>query len=516
MSNQTSDNNKRIAKNTMMLYIRMLFSMLVTLYTSRVVLDKLGVSDFGIYNVVGGIATIFTFVNTAMTSSTQRFLIFELGKKEKSKINEVFSLSVMNHLLMVIMVVILCETIGLWFLNSKLNIPDDRMEAATICFHVSIAVTALMVINTPFNADVIANEKMSFFAYVSIVEVVCKLLVAYIISWISYDKLITYSFLLLIVQFLINCCYYIYCKTMFCESQLRFVKDWALQKEMLSFSSWTLIGNLSNVLGNQGLNFLLNMFFGPVVNAARGIALQCQNAILRFGANFQVAIHPQITKAYAAQDLERSRSLFYKSINYTFYLLFFLSLPVLLEINFILSVWLKNVPENTSMILRFMLVASIIDCISSPTICIAEATGNIKKFQLIGYSVAISILPFAYVIFKNGGSLEIVFALTVLFSIVTFVVRFILIKGVINTSVSEFFKKVVFKFIVIIITSSFVPILIMYLTDMGWLSFLLVIVSGALTTIISYWTIGLSNNEKAFALNKLCNVLKNRKEKNRL
>lgn len=303
---------------------------------------------------------------------------------------------------------------------------------------------------------------------------------------------------------------------MFCESQLRFVKDWALQKEMLSFSSWTLIGNLSNVLGNQGLNFLLNMFFGPVVNAARGIALQCQNAILRFGANFQVAIHPQITKAYAAQDLERSRSLFYKSINYTFYLLFFLSLPVLLEINFILSVWLKNVPENTSMILRFMLVASIIDCISSPTICIAEATGNIKKFQLISYSVAISILPFAYVIFKNGGSLEIVFALTVLFSIVTFVVRFILIKGVINTSVSEFFKKVVFKFIVIIITSSFVPILIMYLTDMGWLSFLLVIVSGALTTIISYWTIGLSNNEKAFALNKLCNVLKNRKDKNRL
>ena len=503
MSNQTSDNNKRIAKNTMMLYMRMLFSMLVTLYTSRVILDKLGVSDFGIYNVVGGIATIFTFVNTAMTSSTQRFLVFELGKKESSKINEVFSLSVMNHLVMAVMIVVLCETLGLWFLDNKLNIPDERMVAATICFHVSIAITALMVINTPFNADVIANEKMSFFAYISIIEVICRLLVVYLISWISYDRLISYSFLLLFVQILINICYYVYCRSMFSESRFRLVRNWKLQKEMLCFSSWTLIGNLSNVLNNQGLNFLLNMFFGPVVNAARGIAMQCQNAILRFGANFQIAIHPQITKAYAARDFERSRSLFYKSIEYTFYLLFFLSLPVLMEIDFILSIWLKVVPENTSMMLRFMLLASIIDCISNPAICIAEATGNIKKFQLISYSVAISILPVSYIVFKVGGNLEIVFALTVLFSLITFIIRFLLIKKIIKTSVPEFFKKVVLKFITIVITSSFIPIVLLYVMDDGWLKFLLVVTISFLATIISYWTIGFSNNEKSFVLKKI-------------
>lgn len=481
----------------------MLFSMLVTLYTSRVILDKLGVSDFGIYNVVGGIATIFTFVNTAMTSSTQRFLVFELGKKGKSKINEVFSLSVMNHLVMAAIIVILCETLGLWFLDNKLNIPNERMVAATICFHVSIAITALMVINTPFNADVIANEKMSFFAYISIIEVICRLLVVYLISWISYDRLISYSFLLLFVQILINVCYYVYCRTMFTESRFQFVRNWKLQKEMLCFSSWTLIGNLSNVLNNQGLNFLLNMFFGPVVNAARGIAMQCQNAILRFGANFQIAIHPQITKAYASGDFERSRSLFYKSIEYTFYLLFFLSLPVLMEIDFILSIWLKVVPENTSMMLRFMLLASIIDCISNPAICIAEATGNIKKFQMISYSVAISILPVSYIVFKVGGNLEIVFALTVLFSLITFIIRFLLIKKIIKTSIPEFFKKIVLKFITIMITSSFIPIVLLYVMDDGWLKFLLVITISFLATIISYWTIGFSNNEKSFVLKKI-------------
>ena len=505
MSTQTSDNNKRIAKNTMMLYIRMLFSMLVTLYTSRVVLDKLGVSDFGIYNVVGGIATIFTFVNTAMTSSTQRYLIFELGKKKKSKINEVFCLSVMNHFLMVIMVVVLCETIGLWFLDNKLNIPDERMAAATVCFHVSIAVTALMIINTPFNADVIANEKMSFFAYISIVEVVCRLLVVYLISFVNFDRLITYSFLLLFVQFFINICYYMYCRKNFMESRLRFIKDWKLQKEMLSFSSWTLIGHLSNVLGNQGLNFLLNMFFGPTVNAARGIALQCQNAILRFGANFQIAIHPQITKAYAARELERSRNLFYKSINYTFYLLILLSLPVFMEIDFILSIWLKVVPAHTSMIFRYMVIATMIECISSPTICVAEATGKIKRFQLISYSVVITILPVAYIIFKFGGSLETVFALTVLFSIVTFIIRFLLIKRVINTSFSHLLKNVVAKFIAIIIVASFIPLILIYMMDDGWLRFLLVLIAGFFTTIISIWTIGLSTNEKAFVLKKCMN-----------
>lgn len=508
MSNQTSDNNKRIAKNTMMLYIRMLFSMLVTLYTSRVILDRLGVNDFGIYNVVGGIATIFTFVNTAMTSSTQRYLIFELGKKEKSKIKEVFCLSVMNHFLMVIMVVVVCETIGLWFLDNKLNIPENRMVAATICFHVSIAITALMVINTPFNADVIANEKMSFFAYISIVEVICRLLVVYMISWISFDRLITYSFLLLLVQVLINICYYVYCRKNFTECRLKFIKDWKLQKEMLCFSSWTLIGHLSDVLGNQGLNFLLNMFFGPAVNAARGIALQCQNAILRFGANFQIALHPQITKAYAAGELERSRNLFYKSINYTFYLLLFLSLPALMEIDFILSIWLKVVPEHTSMIFRYMVVATMIECISSPTICVAEATGKIKRFQIISYSVAITILPVAYIIFKCGGNLEIVFALTVLFSLVTFIIRFLLIKRVINISFSHLIKKVIFKFICIIIVSSFIPIIFIHMMNDGWLRFFVVLTTGFLTTIMAVWTIGLNPNEKGFTLNKIRQFLK--------
>ena len=310
-------NNKRIAKNTMMLYIRMLFSMIVTLYTSRLILEKLGVDDFGIYNVVGGISTLFTFLNGSLSSSTHRFLIYEIGRNNMEKLKNVFSTSLFNHMVIALVIFALCETIGVWLLENKLVISPDRIQAARFVFQFSIMTCVLVVINTPFNAVIISHEKMSFYAYITIAEVVLRLSVVYVLYILPWDSLVIYSILLFFVQVFINICYCIYTKQHFKEVGFSMKRDKSIQLQMLSFSSWGLVGNISAILSNQGFNILLNMFFGPAINAARGIAMQAQNAVTRFGANFQMALNPQIIKSYATGDFAYMRSLMYKSINYT-------------------------------------------------------------------------------------------------------------------------------------------------------------------------------------------------------
>lgn len=319
-----SANSKRIAKNTLLLYFRMLFMMAVSLFTSRVILNTLGVEDYGINNVVGGIVAMFGFINSSMTSATQRYITFALGKGEKERLKTVFSTSLQIHSLIALLIVLLGETIGMWFLYNKMQIPSDRMEAAFWVLQCSIVSTVVMIISVPYNAAIIAHEKMSAFAYISVLEVVLKLLIVYILVVFSVDKLILYAFLFLGIQIFIRFCYSIYCNRHFKETKYRHVWDKALFKEMTGFAAWSLFGNLSAVLFTQGLNMLLNVFFGPAVNAARGVAVQVQHAIQQFVGNFQMALNPQITKNYAKGEMQEMYNLMYRSARFSFYLLFFL------------------------------------------------------------------------------------------------------------------------------------------------------------------------------------------------
>ena len=296
---EISSNNKRIAKNTLLLYFRMLVTMAVSLYTSRVVLNILGVEDFGIYNVVGGIVAMFGFINGSMTSATQRYLTFELGQNNRAQLTKVFSTSLSIHGIISFLIIVLAETVGLWFLWNKMQIPADRMNAAFWVFQCSVAASVIMIMSVPYNAAIIAHERMSAFAYISIIEVSLKLLIVCFLRYFHTDKLILYAVLIVIVQFLIRLCYSWYCNRHFNETKYRWSWDKGLFKEMTGFASWNMFGSLAAITFTQGLNLLLNMFFGPVVNAARGIAVQAQTAIGQFSSNFQTALNPQITKSYA-------------------------------------------------------------------------------------------------------------------------------------------------------------------------------------------------------------------------
>ena len=309
-------NNKRIAKNTLMLYIRMLFMMGVSLFTSRVILETLGVEDFGIYSVVGGIITMFAFINGGMVSATQRFITFEIGKGNIEKLKSVFSTSLQIHALISFIIVVLGETVGLWFLYEKMVIPEGRMDAAMWVYQCSIIACVVNIMSIPYNADIVAHEKMSAFAYISIIEVSLKLAIVYLLLVSPWDKLIVYAILLLLVQLSIRFVYSHYCHKHFDETKYFHSVDKPLFKEMISFAGWSFWGNLAAVLYTQGLNMMLNMFFGPIVNAARGIAVQVQSAVLQFTTNFQMALNPQITKNYAIGDLEQMYSLMFRSARF--------------------------------------------------------------------------------------------------------------------------------------------------------------------------------------------------------
>lgn len=318
-----SANNKRIAKNALLLYFRMFITMAVSLYTSRVILKALGVEDFGIYNVVGGVVTMLTFINTAMGSASQRYITFELGHKNYKQLYTVFCTSVEVHILIAIIIAILSETIGIWFLNTHMEIPSLRLEAANWVYQFSILSCIVSILYVPFNATIIAHEKMSAFAYISIIEVLLKLIIVYMLMLSEIDRLILYSILIFSIQLFIFIIYVTYCICHFPETRFKFIFDKQLFKNMISFASWSLIGNLAIVACTQGLNILLNIFWGPIVNAARAIAAQVQNAIYSFGSNFQTAINPQITKNFATGNIKQMHNLIFVSCKYSFFLLFF-------------------------------------------------------------------------------------------------------------------------------------------------------------------------------------------------
>ena len=503
---QTSENNKRIAKNTLLLYVRTLFIMLVTLYTSRVVLNTLGVTDYGIYNVVGGVVAMFGFINGSMSSATQRYITFALGKGDKENLQKVFSTALQIHVLIAALIIILGETVGLWFMYTQMQIPADRVDAAFWVLQCSIVSTAVMVISVPYNADIIAHEKMSAFAYISILEAVLKLAIVFALVLSPFDRLIFYAFLILAVQLLIRLCYSHYCSRHFEESKYRHVWDKSLFREMTGFAGWSMFGNLASVLFSQGLNMLLNVFFGPVVNAARAVSVQVQSAIQQFVGNFQMALNPQITKTYAKGEMDEMHKLMFRSARFSFYLLFFLSLPVLFETNFILTVWLKIVPDNTVVFLRIMICTSLLYTLSNPLMVANQATGKVRKYQAICGTILLLILPVSYICLLLGCPAYSVFIVHFVMESITQAVRMVLLRPLIGIRIRDYFRHIYLRVFVVVILSSILPFLVYGHMDDTVLRFFTVCIACVLSVGSVAYTVGLSSSERAFVHAKVVGI----------
>ncbi len=506
-----SANNKRIAKNTLLLYVRMLFSMLVSLYTSRVILQTLGVEDYGVYNVVGGVITMFTFLNGAMSSATSRYITFEIGKSNIEQLKKVFSTALQIHAIIALLIVILGETIGLWFLMNELVIPEGRMEAAMWVYQCSIISCVVTIMSVPYNADIIAHEKMSAFAYISVLETILKLLIVYLLVLLPFDKLKVYAVLVFMVGMLIRYIYTRYCHKHFEESHYIHHIDKFLLKEMSSFAGWSFWGNLAGILYGQGLNMMLNIFFGPVVNAARGIATQIQGVVQQFVANFQMALNPQITKTYAAGELQKMHSLMFRSARFSFMLLFFLSLPIMLETNYILTLWLGIVPENTVIFARIIIAISLIYTIANPCVIANQATGNVKVYQAVVGGLLLLILPISYIVLKMGAPAYSVFIVHFCVESVAQFARMYMLRNMIDLPLWSYVKNIYLPIMGVVLLSVVLPLLVYNNMQEGFIRLLAVgmtcVVSVAMTSLF----IGMTRSERTFLIDKSLRVLKIRK-----
>lgn len=499
----TSSNNKRIAKNTLLLYFRMLLIMAVTLYTSRVVLKTLGVEDYGIYNAVGTFVGMFTVLSGSLSSAISRFITFELGRKETERLKRIFSSAVTIQIILVLIIVLLAETVGLWFLNHKMVIPIERITAANWVYQFSILTFGINLISVPYNAAIIAHERMSTFAYISILEVVGKLVVAFSISVSLMDKLILYGLLLMLIALTIRIIYSVYCKKHFEECTYRFIFDKSLLKEMFGFAGWNFIGTSSAVLRDQGGNVVINMFCGPAVNAARGIAIQVSLAIQGFVSNFMTALNPQITKSYALGNHDYMMTLIFQGARLSFYILLLLSLPVILNTHYILSIWLDIVPEHTVAFVQLTLVFAMSESLANPLVTAMLATGKIRNYQLVVGGLQILNLPIAYLFLRMGYTPECVFIIAIIISVCCEMARLYMLHGMINLPVRRFLQKVYFNVIIVSVAASILPYLAIRETEESFINLIWTSVLCVICTIVSILYIGCNKSERAFVVCKL-------------
>lgn len=509
MNLNTDSNNKRIAKNTLLLYFRMLFMMVVSLYTSRVILNALGVVDFGIYNVVGGVVAMFTVISGSLSAAISRFITYELGRGNQSKLNKIFSASVTIQLLLSLIIVILIELVGVWFLNNKMTIPEDRMNATNWVLQFSIVTFVINLISVPYNAAIISHERMSAFAYISILEVVCKLAIAFLIMVSPMDKLVFYAILMCAVSIIIRLTYGYYCKRHFVECTYHFHWDVDVLKEMFGFAGWNFIGASSTVLRDQGGNIVINLFYGPSVNAARGIANQVNSAIMGFVSNFMTALNPQITKSYASGDRQYMLTLIFQGARLSFYMLLLLSLPVLVNTHYILVIWLKIVPEHAVLFVQLILIFAMSESISNPLITAMLATGKIKKYQIVVGGLQLLNLPVSYVCLRFGCIPETVLLVAIVISQCCLAARLYMLRGMIGLSSILYIKKVYFNIFVVAFLSLVIPGLLSKYLEESLLSFLLISLVSIICTIVVEFFVGCNRKERAFVIDKM-NVVKNK------
>ena len=495
MSNQNS-NNKRIAKNTLFLYFRMAIMMAVSLFTSRILIQKLGIDDYGTYNIVGGIIVMFSFVQAPISSATQRFINFALGKGNLDNVQKVFSVSLYLYVIFCVIVVILGESVGIWFLNTHMNFPVDRMFAVNVIYQLTILTFCLGLIRTPYYSSVIAYERMDFFAYWSIFMAFLKLVIVYVIVICPWDRLITYATLFAFVTLLEFLSLVVFCNFRFETTKFKLSKDEELLKEMTSFSGWSLFGGLANTASQYGLNVLINIFFGVALNAAIGVANQVSNNLYQLISNFQTAFNPQIVRLYAQNKKEEFLLLIERASKFSYYLFLVVSVPFIIFINPILNYWLGTPPPFSGNFCRLILIFNLMMAASNPIWMSVQATGNIKKYQILMSSLLILNFPISYICLKLGSFAYTIWVVRILVEIIVYIVRLYYLKGIIGIDANRF----VFK-----ISSMMTLLLLLNLGITNWLrnfyndtfcSLLILMSLSALVTALTSYLLGFSRQEQ--------------------
>ena len=497
MTSNISSNNKTLAKNTLFLYFRMLLTMLIGLYTSRVVINVLGISDYGIYNVIGGIVAIFASLNGAMASASSRYITFYIGRNDQTQLKHIFSILALFHIFIAVIILLLCETIGLWFFYEKMQIPSDRMNVAFWLLQFSYASAFLSVINTPYTSLIVGREKMDIYAYISVFDSLAKLIIVLLISYSPIDKLLFYGFFLFVIQFVDFILYRVYCRRRFPESIMTLNINRGLVKEIICYSGWSLFGNLAFAANTQGVNLLLNMFFGPVVNAARGVAVQVNNLINSFVSNYQMALNPQIVKNFASENFNRMHTLMFASARYGYFLLFFIMLPIFFESDILLKLWLKIVPEDTVVFLRLILCTCLINCLANSWTVAAGAIGKVKKLNIIVGSLLLAVIPISYIFFKMGFSALTVFLIHLVITFFCLVIRVLLFYKAINMKMASYVKQVIIPIFCSSVIALVFPFVVYLNMNQSWTRFFIITAVSFFWSFVCIWYVGLKKEERS-------------------
>lgn len=494
-----SANNKRIAKNAALLYVRMAVVMLLSLYISRIVLKVLGVEDFGIYNVVGGVVALFSYLNSALSAATQRYLNFEMGRNNMGALNKVFCMSINIHLLLAVIVLVFAETIGLWFLNKYIVIPSTRMYAANWVYQLSVITTFITIATIPHSAIITAHEKMSVYAFVSILEVCLKLGVVFLIQYTSNDHLIMYALLLTIITLIVRSVYVVYSLVEYKESKYRYIWDASLFKEMFGFTGWNFMGATAGIAMNQGVNILLNVFFGPIVNASRAIGVQVQQAFMQLSTNFLMAVNPQIVKSYSSGDIERMTNLVVSSSKYAFMIMAVTAMPFLVKMDFVLGVWLVDVPDGAVLFTKLLLIYQLTICLTYSVNMASQASGNVKLFQIVESATLILILPVGWLQLKLGMEPASVFVSMIVLSVIALFLRLMVLKKIINFQVGKYLHRVLVPALIVSVIFSIIYIVSnrFFMEDASIGMSILQMVAVLLVSLLVAYAFGLTKFEKS-------------------
>lgn len=501
---------KRIVKNTILLYLRMILLMLISLYTSRVILNALGVVDYGIYNVVGGVVTMFSMISGSLSTAISRFLTFAIGKNDNDSLNKIFSTSVNIQFILSFIILLIAETLGLWFLQTKMVIPESRMVAAFWVYQFSLIAFVINLISVPYNAVIIAHERMSAFAYISILEAVGRLAISMCIVISPIDRLIFYAFLVVILGLIIRFTYGMYCNRNFSEAKYHLTIDKSLIKDMFGFAGWNFLGSSSMILREYGGNIIINLFCGPAVNASRALATKVNSTVQGFITNFTMAINPQITKSYASGDYDYMLKLIFKGSRFSFYMMLILSLPIMLNADYVLSLWLGIVPEYAATFVCLILLLAMIDILSNSLITTILATGKVRTYQIVVSSVQFLNIPISYVFLRLGYSPESVIIVAIILSNIALFLRLYMVSKYIPIKIVEFIKSVYLNVIIVALLSSILPCLLKLYINGGWTGFIFTSVCSICCTMFIVYFVGCKKTERNFLTKKFAVIIKNK------
>lgn len=495
----------RIAKNSAFLYIRMFFLMAVSLYTSRIILNALGIEDYGIHNAVAGFVSMFSIVSASLTSAISRFLTFELGSGSPESVRKVFSTSINIQIVLIVFILLIAETLGVWFLNNRMTIPLDRVTAAGLVFQFSLIAFCTNLISIPYNAVIIAHEDMSAFAGISIIESLLKLCIAFFISISHWDKLILYSFLITAVSVIVRLIYGIYCRRHYSEIRYSFILDRKLFREMISFAGWNYLGAGASILRTHGINLLMNIFFGAAVNAARGIATQVESTVTQFVGNFTMAVNPQIIKSYSADDLPYMHRLVCVGAKYSFFLMLVIAVPLFIEAPYILDLWLKTVPDGTVLFLRLALLAILADTLSKTSSTAIAASGQVKSYNITASVIVIMVFPLTYISYRLGAKAYICYIFCIVAMIIKLFVLLPILRDTTGMKPSVFIRSVMLKTMPPLAAVPILPFIMHRNMEEGFIRLVAVCLVSLIWGAVCIYATGTSSDEREWIREKLHN-----------